>query len=81
MIEEGVSEGANTFPTITSTDCFSWLDTFGDKVEGKDNKRIRRQAISFLVNNVWLKNISFKMYKYRGHRDAIKRPHKAWTKA
>jgi siderophore synthetase component len=57
----------------------TYFDGFEGKVESASNKRVRKQAIKWLINEVWRENLDFKSIKCKDSKDCKKNPHTAFT--
>jgi hypothetical protein len=66
---------------LMQSDINSYFDAFAGNVESGDQKRVRKAAVTWLVNNAWDQKMKFKKIRCKGHSNAKKNPHKAYTES
>ena len=59
-------------------DLEDYFDDFKDKIESASNKNVRKNAVAYLVNEVWRLKLNFKYIKCKGHAESKARPHTAF---
>ena len=59
-------------------DLEDYFDDFKSKIESASNKNVRKNAIAYLVNEVWRLKLNFKYIKCISHTKSMKNPHTAF---
>ena len=66
---------------LMQSDIDEYFDGFAGDVESASQKLVRKAAVTWLVNEVWNRKMKFKKIRCKGHSNATKNPHKAYTEA